>query len=85
MTVQMPNLTLVVTKRITVYTKLTIPRKQRTKACLQIDTEHASEAICCPIFKGTVSRDLNILISTFCACADGVQGLFKAFHYLYNY
>jgi hypothetical protein len=37
--------------------------------------------------KGTVSRDgyffdgLNILISTFCVCADGYQGLSKAFHY----
>jgi hypothetical protein len=25
---------------------------------------------------------LNILISTFCVCADGFQGLSKAFHYL---
>jgi hypothetical protein len=38
-------------------------------------------------FKGTVSRDgycfgsQNILISTFCVCADGFQGLRKAFHY----
>ncbi len=24
---------------------------------------------------------LNILISTFCACADGFHGLLKAFHY----
>ena len=37
--------------------------------------------------KGTVSRDgyffegLSILISTFCVCADGFQGLSKAFHY----
>jgi hypothetical protein len=37
--------------------------------------------------KGTVSRDgyilegLNILISTFCICADGFQGLSKAFRY----
>jgi hypothetical protein len=36
--------------------------------------------------KGTVSRDghffevLNILISTFCVCADGFQGLSKTFH-----
>ncbi len=39
--------------------------------------------------KGTVSRDgffvvedPNILISTFCMCADGFQSLSKAFHYL---
>jgi hypothetical protein len=38
------------------------------------------------LFKG-VSRDgyyfegLNILISTFCVCADGFQGISKAFHY----
>ncbi len=37
--------------------------------------------------KGKVSRDghflegLNILISTFCECADGFQCLSKAFHY----
>jgi hypothetical protein len=38
--------------------------------------------------KGTVSRDgyfseglLNILISIFCVCAGGFQGLSKAFHY----
>jgi hypothetical protein len=37
--------------------------------------------------KGTVSRvgylfeGLNILISTVCVCADGFQGLSKAFHY----
>ncbi len=37
-------------------------------------------------FKGTVSGDgyffegLNILISTFCVCADRFQGLSKAFH-----
>ncbi len=37
--------------------------------------------------KGTVLRDgyffegLNILISTFCVCADGFQGLSNAFHY----
>ncbi len=37
--------------------------------------------------KGTGPRDgyffesLNILISTFCVCADGFQGLSKAFHY----
>ncbi len=36
-------------------------------------------------FKGTVSRDeyffegLNILINTFCVCADGFQGLSMAF------
>ncbi len=42
----------------------------------------------CPFpFKGTLSRDgyffegLNILISTFCECADDFQGLSKAFHY----
>ncbi len=39
------------------------------------------------LFKGTVSRDgyflegLNISISTFCVCADGFQGLLKAFHF----
>jgi hypothetical protein len=39
------------------------------------------------MLKGTVSRDgyflegLNILISTLCVCADGLQGLSKAFHY----
>jgi hypothetical protein len=39
----------------------------------------------------TVSRDgyffegLNILFSTFCLCADGFQGLSKAFHYLVQY
>ncbi len=38
-------------------------------------------------FKGTVSgygyffEGLNILISTFCVCADCFQGLSKAFHY----
>ncbi len=38
--------------------------------------------------KGTVSRDgyffngLNILIGTFCVCADGFQGLSKAFNCL---
>jgi hypothetical protein len=38
-------------------------------------------------FRGTVSRNgyifegLNILMSTFCVCADGIQGLLKAFHY----
>ncbi len=26
-------------------------------------------------------KGLNILISTFCVCADGFQGLSKAFHY----
>jgi hypothetical protein len=38
--------------------------------------------------EGTVSRDgsffeglLNILISTFCVCDDGFQGLSEAFHY----
>jgi hypothetical protein len=37
--------------------------------------------------KGAVSRDgyflegLNILIGTFCVCADGCQCLSKAFHY----
>jgi hypothetical protein len=42
-------------------------------------------------FKGTVSRDgyffgrLNILIGTFCVCADGFQGLRKAFHYPIQY
>jgi hypothetical protein len=30
-------------------------------------------AICC--------EGLNILISIFCVCADGFQGLSKAFHY----
>ncbi len=40
------------------------------------------------VFKGTVSRDgyffegLNILISTFCVCADSFQGFSKAVHYL---
>jgi hypothetical protein len=43
-----------------------------------------------PLFsclKGTVSRDgylfegLNILISTYCVCADGFQGLSNVFHY----
>jgi hypothetical protein len=24
---------------------------------------------------------INILINTFCVCADGLQGLTKAFHY----
>jgi hypothetical protein len=39
------------------------------------------------LIKGTVSRDgnffevLNILISTFCVCANGFQGLSKIFHY----
>ncbi len=39
----------------------------------------------------TVSRDedffegLNILISTFCVCADGFQGLSKLFTILQNY
>jgi hypothetical protein len=43
------------------------------------------------LFKGTVSRDeyffdgLNILISTFCVCADGSQGLSKAFLLPYTY
>jgi hypothetical protein len=38
-------------------------------------------------FKGKVSQDgylfkgLNILISTYFVCADGFQGLPKAFHY----
>jgi hypothetical protein len=37
--------------------------------------------------RGTVSRDgyffkgLNILVSTFCVCADAFQGRSKAFHY----
>ncbi len=37
--------------------------------------------------KGTVSRDgyffegLNVLLRTFWVCADGFQGLSKAFHY----
>jgi hypothetical protein len=41
-------------------------------------------------FKGTVSRDgyffegLNSLIGTCCMCADGFQGLSKAFHYPIN-
>jgi hypothetical protein len=26
-------------------------------------------------------ESLNILIGTFCVCADGFQGLSKAFHY----
>jgi hypothetical protein len=30
---------------------------------------------------GYFFEGLNILISTFCACADGFQGLPKAFHY----
>ncbi len=39
--------------------------------------------------KGTLSGDgyllsWNILIRTFCVCADGFQGLSKAFHFLYN-
>jgi hypothetical protein len=39
------------------------------------------------VLKGTVSRDgyffegLNILISTFCVCAEGFQDLSNAFHY----
>ncbi len=38
------------------------------------------------MFKGQyhemdIFDDLNILISTFCACADCFQGLSKAFHY----
>jgi hypothetical protein len=39
------------------------------------------------VFKRTASRDgyffqgLNILIVTFCVCADGFQGISKAFHY----
>jgi hypothetical protein len=43
------------------------------------------------ILKGSVSRDvyfcegLNILIGAFCVCADGLQGLSKAFTVLYNY
>jgi hypothetical protein len=62
MTVQMPNLskfsflfyqcTVVESKQITVFTKLTIPRKQQKKAGLQKGAENAAEAICCPIFKG---------------------------------
>jgi hypothetical protein len=45
------------------------------------------QAVPASIIKGTVSRDgnffkgLNILISTFCVCADAFQGLYKAFHY----
>jgi hypothetical protein len=41
--------------------------------------------------KWTVSRDVyffgksNILISTYCACADGFQGLSKALHYPIHY
>jgi hypothetical protein len=31
--------------------------------------------------KGTVSRDGYFFISTFCVCAEGFQGLSKAFHY----
>jgi hypothetical protein len=30
---------------------------------------------------GYFFEDLNILISTFCVCADGFQGLSKGFHY----
>jgi hypothetical protein len=39
------------------------------------------------LLKGTISQDIyffrrsNILIITFCVCADGCQGLSKAFHY----
>jgi hypothetical protein len=41
----------------------------------------------CTVFIGTVSRDgyffegINILISTFCVCAEGFQGLSETFHY----
>ncbi len=33
------------------------------------------------VTSGYFFEDLNILISTFCVCADGFKGLFKSFHY----
>jgi hypothetical protein len=53
----------------------------RTRHRLLQDTVHDPA-----LFKETVSQDgyflegLNILISTFCVCADGFQGLSTAFH-----
>ena len=50
-------------------------------------TDLTTNQLCCP-FIGTVSRDgyffiegLNVFTSTFCVCADGFQGLSKAFYY----
>jgi hypothetical protein len=34
---------------------------------------------------GYFFEGLNILIRIFCVCADGFQGLPKAFHYPYNF
>ncbi len=64
-----------------------IPSVFKPDVSFQTFSTAVVQTLQCTVFMGTVSRDgyffegINILISTFCVCADGFQGISKAFHY----